>query len=506
LAQAILARVVLESLVLWDLRFGHVPFPLADAIDHSRRYAMWFNRHVVSLAAFLLAISPSLVHAFFEQIFGGGGGNTIQFQMGGGHRPQPPKWPRGVPDEVSKKMAWLKGTEWQWSGKNFNLKLERDGNVEAPINQCQMSGMCRWAADKGKVYIQLGDAGMHEVSAPEEKPANLKGIRMKGARVTLVFQRIFDHEAADLEKDLYQILGLPDDATEDAIKKVYRKLSIKYHPDKNPDEASKAMFAEIRDAYEILNDPDKKILYDTGGMDAVQKNAKGDIEKTDDYDAEVTVSLAELYTGSERKVGFQRRIVCRGCRAQPDNPRCRGCGKCPNEVKTVNVQMGPFMTQQQQEVPSKEKCKQESTSVVLHIERGMRDRERLTFPRMSQQRPGMLPGAVIVTLKVTDHPRFIRRGDDLHMDMTVSLREALLGWSQTIRHIDGHTVELSSSDVTKHLQVLMVEGEGMPLRDDPSSFGNLYVKVKVTFPGSLTKTQRDGIASVFAADPKRQEL
>merc|ERR1712039_501138 len=130
-----------------------------------------------------------------------------------------------------------------------------------------------------------------------DKPANMKGLRTKGRlrqdgqRITLTFQKIFDFSAVDLDKDLYGALGLPDDADEAAIKKAYRKLSIQYHPDKNPDQASRAKFNEVRDAYEVLNDPDKKILYDTGGMDAVQKASTGEIQKTDDFDASLDVSL-----------------------------------------------------------------------------------------------------------------------------------------------------------------------------------------------------------------------
>merc|ERR1711988_193323 len=104
------------------------------------------------------------------------------------------------------------------------------------------------------------------------------------------------------DKDLYGALGLPDDADEAQIKKVYRKLSIKYHPDKNPDAESKAKFAEIRDAYEVLNDPDKKILYDTGGMAAVRKGDKGQIEKTEDHNSDVSVKLDDLYLGVEQVV------------------------------------------------------------------------------------------------------------------------------------------------------------------------------------------------------------
>merc|ERR1711953_516131 len=131
----------------------------------------------------------------------------------------------------------------------------------------------------------------------------LKGLRMKGRRVSdgercsAEFQRVFDHGAAELEKDLYEILGLSDDAEESEIKKVYRKLSIKYHPDKNPDEESKKKFKDIRDAYEILNDPDKKILYDTGGMEAVKNAEKGEVQKGEDVGRGLEVNLEDLYNG-----------------------------------------------------------------------------------------------------------------------------------------------------------------------------------------------------------------
>merc|ERR1719436_2127315 len=120
------------------------------------------------------------------------------------------------------------------------------------------------------------------------------------------FVRVFDHEAAELNKDLYEILGLADDADEGEIKKVYRKLSIKYHPDKNPDEESKRKFAEIRDAYEILNDPDKKILYDTGGMEAVKNHEKQQVEKGNDVNMRLDVRLEDLYNSGVQKAHIDR--------------------------------------------------------------------------------------------------------------------------------------------------------------------------------------------------------
>lgn len=458
----------------------------------------------------------AVAHGFFEEFFGGGGGgggNSFQFQMGGPPMPQRVDWPDGASDDISKKMSWVKGTEWRWNNDgHWSIKLERNGDADAPIQQCQMG--CKWTAtDDGKVYLSVGDAGIFKLDAQAGKPADMNGYRMKGRslndgqRLTLSFIKVFDHEAADLEKDLYGALGLSEDADDAEIKKVYRKLSIKYHPDKNPDEASKQKFNEVRDAYEILNDPDKKILYDTGGMEAVKKMEKGDVPKTDDVNAEIAVNLVDLYTGnSEMKAQLQRRVVCRGCRMRPNDAKCHGCGRCPNEIKVVNVQMGPFMTQQQQEVPSKEKCKTADAVIDVNIEKGMRDAETLTFPRMAEERPGMLPGSVMLKLKTNPHPVFKRKGNDLHMEMTVSLQEALTGWSQTIRHLDGHTVELATGHVTRHGQVIKATGEGMPLRDDPASFGDLLVKVSVEIPAKLDAQQKEAIAKLFPPSPERRIL
>eukprot|EP00931_Biecheleriopsis_adriatica_P121303 TRINITY_DN96394_c0_g1_i1.p1 TRINITY_DN96394_c0_g1~~TRINITY_DN96394_c0_g1_i1.p1 ORF type:complete len:493 (-),score=128.05 TRINITY_DN96394_c0_g1_i1:172-1650(-) len=473
-----------------------------------------------ALAALTLAGAPQRASAFIEEIFqqfgGGGGGQQFHFQMGGGNvfemggggrREKPIKWPKGVSDKITKKYSWMKGTEWNWNNWR-NVKFEKDGSFDAPTDDCQR-GRCKWSANKGKIFILWGEAGLHELdivgeTPTEQDPKQMQGLTMRGRRVSDgercsgVFQRVFDHEAAALDKDLYEVLGLQDDAEEAEIKKVYRKLSIKYHPDKNPDEESKRKFAEIRDAYEVLNDPEKKILYDTGGLEAVKKAEKGEIEKGEDTRTNMAVTLEDLYNGVTKNAEIQRRIVCRGCRVKPDSPKCQGCHRCPNEVRMVNRQVGPGMfMQQQEEVQSKEKCKQEAAQIDAQIEKGMRDGESLTFPYMNDQRPGMVPGAVILNLKASRHPEFERRGDDLHMTHKVSLREALLGWTKTVRHMDGHTVEIGTESVTKPFQVVKVKGEGMPLRDDPASFGDLYVKVEVIFPKTLTSSQQEAIASIF---------
>merc|ERR1719330_1764506 len=232
-----------------------------------------------------------------------------------------------------------------------------------------------------------------------------------------------------------------------------------------------------------------------------------EVQKGEDVSSMIPVTLEDLYNGGTNKARLQRRIVCRGCRKKPDSPKCKGCQRCPNEMKTVHVQVGAGMfMQQQQEVQSKEKCKHDDTTIDAQIERGMRDGESLTFPRMAEQKPGQLPGAVILTLKAKKHKKFERRGDDLHLKVEISLREALLGWAQTIKHLDGHRVEVGTTSVTKPFQVFMVKGEGMPLRDDPASFGNLYITAQITFPKELSDDQWDSLDRLLEPAPVRPEL
>ena len=188
-------------------------------------------------------------------------------------------------------------------------------------------------------------------------------------------------------------------------------LPGRYHPDKNKgNEEAKRMFNNIREANEILGDPDKKLLYDTGGMEAVKSAAKEDAsggamdpfsaffgggggrrgrnsKKGPDASVDMSVELRQLYTGAEAAAHIQRRVVCRGCRKSRKG-NCAKCGSCPAETKMVQRQMGPGMiVQQQVQVPSKEKCKMEQTRLDVLIEKGMKDGSEIKFERMSEQKP-----------------------------------------------------------------------------------------------------------------------
>lgn len=476
---------------------------------------------VAGIGFAVVLLQLPFVSAFFGDFFQGGvfdgwGEEEDIFEDEGAFFDGEVDWPPGISGKIAKKFDWLRGTEWSWNGRR-NVQMHEDGVFEAPTDDCQ-EGFCRWAAQNGKVYINFGQMGVYELKvvgpfptaqdAKQLRQVKLDGKRLSdGGKCDAKFVGILNGGVEGSDTDLYEVLGVKEDASEADIKKAYRKLSLKYHPDtaKGPDEEMQKKFHQVRDAYELLNDPDKRILYDIGGMEAVKKAEKEEMQKGDDLGANLEVRLEDLYKGGSTKHGYNRRVVCRRCGKEPNAPRCKGCSRCPNEVKLENVMVGPGMFMRQEvEVPSKEKCKREKTTLDVQIERGSRDGERIPFARMADQRPGEIPGSVIFTLKAKKHAKFERRGDDLHMKIFVDLREALLGWERTIRHLDGHKVTVGSGSVTKPLQVIRVEGEGMPLRDDPASFGDLYVKVEVEFPKNLGEDQRNLVSGLF--DPTEAEL
>jgi DnaJ-class molecular chaperone len=152
-----------------------------------------------------------------------------------------------------------------------------------------------------------------------------------------------------------------------------------------------------------------------------------------DFTHTLPVPLALLYTGGERNIGVKRRVVCRRCR-NSNAGKCAGCNRCPPEVRTVRRQNRQgFTVQQQEKVASKEKCKEEQKTLTLVIEKGMGDGYELVFDRASEQTPGKIPGAVRVKLQQEAHETFTRDGDDLRASLTVSLKQALLGFRKTLR-------------------------------------------------------------------------
>ena len=124
------------------------------------------------------------------------------------------------------------------------------------------------------------------------------------------------------------------------------------------------------------------------------------------------------------------------------------------------------------------------------IEQGMDAGTEIKFPRMSEQSPGQIPGDIILHIKQKPHKLFKRRGKNLHMDLEITLKEALLGFDKKITHMDGHEVTIAKKTTTQPNEVMKIKEEGMPVHNFPSQHGDLHVKLKLQMPRSLTDSQK----------------
>lgn len=357
---------------------------------------------------------------------------------------------------------------------------------------------------------------------------------LRACALLLVCIAVLAATPAEAERDFYKILGIPSDATEPQIKRAFRKLSLKYHPDKNKGDAeAEKKFMDVNDANEVLSNPDKRAIYDLHGEEGLKKDKEasarggggifdmfgggGGRRKGPDYRIDFAVSLEDLYNGSSRTLKVSRRVICKSCKGSgAKGGQTQPCKHCGGRGQVMSVQsLGPgFNVQMQtpcQHCQGKgkiakhvcDKCggsrlQLEEKALELLIERGMRDGHEVRFERASEQHPDTIPGDVIVTLRQQSHPRFRRQGDHLHMEQSISLREALLGHTSSFAHMDGHRVTISTEgSVTPPDFVKVIKGEGMPVHEAASEKGDLYVKFKIRFPKKLTSEQQEAIKKLF---------
>lgn len=326
------------------------------------------------------------------------------------------------------------------------------------------------------------------------------------------------------ETKLYDLLGVAPDADQDTIKKAYKKMALKYHPDRNPGSDDK--FKEIAFAYSVLSDEQKRSLYDRGGEDAIKEGGSGgggnpmDIfemffggggrrqggeRKTKSMVHQLAVTLKDLYLGKTTKLAIQKNIICTTCNgAGGASGAVQTCTRCRGQGFEVKLRpLGPGMMQQIQMqcencqgtgemIDEKKRCKAclgrkvvpERKILEVHIDKGMEDEQRITFTGESNQEPGVTAGDIIVVLDEKEHPVFKRQGLDLIMEMEIQLVEALCGFQRVIKHLDDRQILVTSPKgaIIKDGDVRVVAGEGMPKYKDPFEKGKLFIKFKVVFP------------------------
>lgn len=327
------------------------------------------------------------------------------------------------------------------------------------------------------------------------------------------------------ETKLYDILGVSPEATQPEIKKAYRKLALKYHPDKNPDEPER--FKEISAAFEVLSDEKKRETYNKYGEQGLKEGGGGEYhnpfdifdmffgggrrrqpgEKARGKDTvhQLKVSLEELYNGATRQLSVQKNVICDSCDGIGGKPgsvqKCTNCNGSGVDVKLR--QIGPGMVQQIQQpcrecnqtgekIKDKDRCKKcngkkvvkEKKILDCRIQKGMKDGQKIKFDEEGDQAPGIEPGDIIIVLDEKEHNLFKRKGSDLYMKMEIELADALCGFVKTIKTLDDRTLILKSppGEVIHPNVAKCVPHEGMPKYKYPSEQGQLIINFEINFP------------------------
>jgi DnaJ-class molecular chaperone len=322
------------------------------------------------------------------------------------------------------------------------------------------------------------------------------------------------------EEDFYQLLGVTKDATQKEIKKAFRTLSLKYHPDRNPgNKEAHDRYIKINRAHEVLTDPEKKEIYDIYGEEGLnrEQNIMNEgKERGPDAHIEIPVTLEDLYNGAKRSFNMEKNVICSRCHGTGGKlgktkqcPKCNGRGFVTQVINMMGFQMQtqqPCGKCQGKGIVFSEKCDhcngrkvvKETKNIEIEIEKGMRNKQNIVFARESEQYPGKIPGDLIVTLSQKKHKFFKKRhGDNLMADIELNLKEALLGYNKKITHLDKREFYVESKDVTQPFQERVITGEGMPVHKFPSQKGDLILTFKVNLPKTLNQEEKDLIKEIF---------
>ncbi len=314
-----------------------------------------------------------------------------------------------------------------------------------------------------------------------------------------------------MAEDLYGVLGIPKDADVDAIKKVYRKLAGKLHPDKNPGNAqAEARFKQVNHAYEVLNDPKKRQLYDEFGEEGLREGF--DPERVRAYrdwssrqgrsgpvagSSGQTVDLEDLFGGSGGGAGIGDLFGDLMGRAR----RPRGPVKGPDLESEITIDFASAVRGATLELRPQGLA---GSAVTVRIPAGASDGSRVRIAEQGGPSTNGGPrGDLVLTVHVKPHPYFRREGEDLHLDLPITIAEAFHGSKVRVPTVDG-AVTLKVPEGAQSGQVVRLRGKGVTRKG--RSAGDLYVHFQIQVPkgGSEVAELVDRLAAFQSEDPRAE--
>ncbi|MDI9347063.1 MAG: molecular chaperone DnaJ [Methylacidiphilales bacterium] len=353
-----------------------------------------------------------------------------------------------------------------------------------------------------------------------------------------------------MSKDYYSILGVNQQATEDELKKSYRKLAMQYHPDKNPgDKKAEAKFKEINEAYTVLSDSKKRAMYDRYGSDMAQAASQsrdgfetnfGDFSNLGDifgdvFDnffgdrsgrssknnhntpgeslkIEIDISFAESVLGVKKDIEYKRYDACNTCdgKGADSTGGIEHCSACKGSGK-ISTQQGFLIYQQTclkcrgQGISINKPCttckgngrisskKNISVSIPAGIDNGN------TIQLSGEGNAGIRNGSrggLYISVKIKPHDFYVRNEYDLHCTVPVPVTTLILGGNILVPWVDGTTLQLSVIAGTQSGETITVKGKGIKYLRSKSEVGDLHCLLHAQIPTSLTKKAIEQITSL----------
>ncbi len=345
------------------------------------------------------------------------------------------------------------------------------------------------------------------------------------------------------KRDYYDVLGVSKSSNKEEIKKAYRKLALKFHPDKNKgDKAAEEKFKEASEAYHVLSDEKRKSNYDQFGHAAFQGGGQGGFSNFDfsssfsdifedvfgdfgdfgfgssrqsrrrssnrgnDLRYDISINLHNAFTGTEKKINYTTSKKCKNCSGSGAKPGSKpvACGFCNGQGR-VRTSQGFFTIQQTCPECSGEgekisspcnNCngigKTQSNEIIqVKIPKGVDDGTRIRLAGKGEAGlKGGPNGDLYLFVSIEPHNIFKRSDEHLYYELPISIADAALGSTVEVPSIDGGKTKIKIPAGTQSGKQLRLKGKGMPILKR-NVFGDLYIRIFTEVPTSLTKRQKE---------------
>jgi curved DNA-binding protein len=291
-------------------------------------------------------------------------------------------------------------------------------------------------------------------------------------------------------KDYYKILGIERTASADDIRKAYRKLAVKYHPDKNQDnKAAEEKFKEINEANEVLGDPAKRKKYDELGENWQHSQQRGEASQDFDWSKYrntgtgrrqyTNTSGDDMFGGEGQFSDFFENIF--------GGSGYSGKNKGPSKGHNYEAELQ--LSLEEAYSGTSRLLELETEKLQVKIKPGVKEGQVLRLKEKGGPGAGGAKrGDIYITVHVTPHPHYERKENDVYSDVPVDLYTCVLGGKSLIRTLKG-AIKIDIPKETENGKTLRLKGLGMPVFDKPGEFGDMYAKVKILLPKDLSEKE-----------------